>query len=146
MADDDMVKLAERVEAATGADRELDALIYAEQLGGGEWRDNVLHVPSMKLRIGSIDPGERSRNFTCWFEQTPRYTASLDAAMTLVPEGALDHAEIYAPDHQTLGWTFRLMANANFQRPAATGFAATLPLALVAAALRAIATKGPQNV
>jgi hypothetical protein len=54
---DKLIELAERCEAATGPDREIDTLIgYAVDL-----------------------PTEDA--------QLPRYTASLDAALTLVPEG-----------------------------------------------------------
>lgn len=71
----DLLALAAKVEACTGADRELDALIF-----------------------GAFDPRyEKSKHFGAAAMQivgnagltrsTPTYTASLDAAMTLVPEG-----------------------------------------------------------
>jgi hypothetical protein len=56
----ELTDLAARVEAATGADRELDALI-ADAIGKGSW-------------YASGNPA--------W-----KFTASLDAAMMLVPEG-----------------------------------------------------------
>lgn len=59
MSADDLLRLAERVEAAEGPDRELDREICLA-LRSGRW----------------ISPGA-----------VPAYTSSLDAAMTLVPEG-----------------------------------------------------------
>jgi hypothetical protein len=81
-----MTELAERCEKASGPDRELDAEIYnaapeanrkAERLPMEKWGDR-------------FDDGWR----TMWAdredkypEKLKRYTASLDAAMTLAPEG-----------------------------------------------------------
>lgn len=70
-----------------------------------------------------------------WFGAGP--TSSLDVAMKLVPERSWGHLEVYRPDHQTLGWTVYLMPNSNLSRDGFKGFAATYPLALTAAALRA---------
>ena len=66
---DDLLKLAEKCEQATGPDRELDAEIAAE-LGWKEasalfWHD-----------------GYQAR-------ELPRFTRSIDAALTLVPEGCV---------------------------------------------------------
>lgn len=57
---DELLKLAERCEAATGPDYEIDAQI-ADAIGKGSW-----------YAVGN----------PAW-----KFTASLDAAMTLVPEG-----------------------------------------------------------
>lgn len=65
----DLSELAARVEAATGPDRELDARITVALDGLGEWGE---------LRRS----GYAIQDF-----KAPPYTASLDAAMTLVPEG-----------------------------------------------------------
>lgn len=61
MAADDIAALAERVERATGPDRELD-----------------IDICTRALNKSRLDPG---------FQTAPRFTASLDAAMSLVPEG-----------------------------------------------------------
>jgi hypothetical protein len=63
---DEMLALAERCEKAAGPDRELDEAIVAAVDAG------VMDVPRA---LGLV-------------EGPPRFTASLDAAMTLVPEGA----------------------------------------------------------
>jgi hypothetical protein len=60
-----LLQLAERCEAAEGADRELDWAIF----------DLVATNPQ---RCGYMELG---------LQAVPAYTASLDAAMTLVPEG-----------------------------------------------------------
>lgn len=66
-----LIQLAERVEAATGPDRELDAEIYAAL---DSERDN-LDALAINGEIGS------------W---VPEFTASLDAAKTLWP-GEVPH-------------------------------------------------------
>jgi hypothetical protein len=65
------------------------------------------------------------------------YTASLDAAMTLVPERSWNHMEVYKPDHQALGWTVHLVPDDNLPVGSFYGFAQSYALALAAAALRA---------
>lgn len=68
-----LLELAERCEAATGPDRELDELIAAELAGAvREVQHGVSHYhrDGRWVSVGEIKP----------------YTASLDAAMTLVPE------------------------------------------------------------
>lgn len=125
-----LIALAERVEKATGPDRELDALI-AEAAGWSDvwYRDGMAEgwAPGGVCEAG-----------------VPHYTASLDAAMSLVPEG-WDHMEVYRPDHQTLGWTVHLKPNANIGREGWTGFAQSYALAVVAAALRAIGKQGYES-
>ena len=120
----ELLKLAERVEAATGPDRELDR--------------EIAHVLlSWPLRW---IPGNRS-----W-----QFTASLDAAMTLVPEGwALTLLETTDGDRRDhtgdplANWQAALIEHKNTgyrvdQRGCwRQGFAATAALALTAAALRA---------
>ena len=136
------MKLSDQVEAATGADRELDAAIgvaigrfRAEPNKG--WPDRLDYI---ELREGGVQcyPGNG-------FDQlVPHYTASIDAGLTLVPEGlewevcAYDAARdprfgrfqsrikllTYTQDPEELG-------------PQSTMNAATPALALCAAALRA---------
>lgn len=72
-----LLDLAERCEQATGPDRELDSLI-AEACGV-----EVKRRP--KYRRGHYIGGQPVQ--TGWKEDPPKFTASLDAAMTLVPEG-----------------------------------------------------------
>lgn len=86
--------LALRVEAAGGADRLLDVLIgcavrFAPDSPGCEWAKaehwQYVPVPRISERIGCAD---KAGNVAAHWE-APRYTASLDTAMTLyleVPE------------------------------------------------------------
>lgn len=90
-----LLELAERCEKSDGTDRELDVLIKSEIDGYDvRWDGNLLlaksrRPPRDEYRLGSIDPGVKARNFSvAWsMPDFPRYTASLDAALTLVPEG-----------------------------------------------------------
>lgn len=68
MTSSPLKELADKVEAASGPDRELECRIWAAQKGGGFDTYRAV-VP----------------DFGQW--QAPAYTASIDAAMTLVPEG-----------------------------------------------------------
>lgn len=73
----DLIALAARVEQAQGPDRELDAAI-ATMLGWTEVHGSVLR-PDFR--------GGRPPGVIDWWDIVPIYTASLDAALTLVPEG-----------------------------------------------------------
>lgn len=118
---EELLRLAERCEAATGPDREIDGAI-----------DRLFNK---RPKHGDYDPGERAvwrvkdgwsgllvrgdgfaRGSFCAAE----YTASLDAAMTLVPEG----------------WEYVLMERTVWSS------GNSLALALTAAALRALAQTG----
>jgi hypothetical protein len=134
---DETLKLAERCEQAAGPDRELDAIISAtldgytaiEERHGGWIVATGKGV--MERSLGLIDPGKHSRNFTPQHHDTPAYAASLDAAMTLVPEGMLWTVE---------QWANGATASVARTRPYESGkryHAATPALALCAAALRA---------
>lgn len=72
-----LLALAERCEAATGPDRELDGDIWRTVNGWSEG-DGAIMCGTWHRR----DPDD-----TVAFEPPPESTASLDAAKTLVPEG-----------------------------------------------------------
>ena len=120
----DLKELAERCEQAAGPDRELDEAIVLTALG---WKRADYKRGGRTIR--AWDNGEYRQ------ERAPDfYTASLDAAMTLVPDGISvrlfvhpdeSHCDIYQ-SHQA-----KEMGEAEQ--------AATPALALCAAALRAIA-------
>lgn len=122
--------LAERCEKATGPDRKLDLAIAVAVNRDGifdaryEWRwgfggDEIEAWEAEKCKpSGYLDPEEFCQ----------RFTASLDAAMSLVPEGATVRLYV-APE-----------ATAAFIGPVELA-AATPALALCAAALRARAEK-----
>lgn len=131
-------ELAARVEAAEGSDRELDARIWC-----------ALH----SCAPGPIDASGFS--FTndegvgpCW-QQRIDYTASLDAAMTLVPEGCLAMVSHLWDGNHRAGHAVVNSYALNGEEPdgkmwtdAFTAVAHTPALALCSAALRAHAAQG----
>jgi hypothetical protein len=79
-----LLALAERCEQATGPDRELDALVYIAT-SFPTWRLQTDCEPFPDaVEVGRIQGGD---SFS--WRESPAFTASLDAAMTLVPEGAI---------------------------------------------------------
>ena len=115
---EELERLAARVESLTGACRETDATIQ-RALGDG----------SKEHWFGDMNGN--------WVtdEKAPAFTNSIDAAMTLVPEGwnyCLTH--IY-------GRYDAVLNNSPDGRKATIVYAATPALALTAAALRAIAAQ-----
>ncbi len=106
------LELAERCEKAEGPDRELDARIHYEMMG-----------LSTVYSIDDFLVSDISKN------HPKRYTASLDAALTLVPEGWwVQHL-----GKITTGWWCRL----GIEGRSLMYVAKTPALALCAAALRA---------
>lgn len=128
-------ELLERVKAATGPDRELDHTIEARM------RE---HVGSMGFGIYKTAdewiPQAIKRNFN-----SPRYTASIDAALALT-ERVLPGAG-YMYQKPRAGWERRPglhgYASIGFGEPlkAFTADAPTAPLAILAATLTALASK-----
>lgn len=122
-----LLGLALRVEQAPGADRELDRL--AGEAAG--WRCTKVDLKAGGQIETLIAPD--GGKWGAW-HRMPAYTASLDAAITLVPEGWGGFVEV------------------GFKRPVLCGLernlvgpncvAATPALALTAACLRALATEG----
>ena len=122
-----MTDLADKIEAAGGASRELDAYIAVVM---GAWPNTLEAEHSVtdedEWSIVEREPdGHKVDRFA-----PPHYTASLDAAMTLVPEGE-SYALMTIKDvvHVGIGDT---EGKADFY-----AVAATPALALCAAALRA---------
>lgn len=117
-------ELIERLEKATGACRELDAAIA--QVVSAE------HGPREKVYY-------ESRTVEYFDEVAPRYTASIDAALTLVPEGwTYVSLEICARGLSTQhcrASVERLVGEHDDERE--HGYAPTPALAIVIAALRA---------
>jgi len=124
---DDLIKLAERVEAATGPDRELDIAI---------WLGSIANEQQRKLvEQGRELHGDGEADFRAdRMMDGRRYTASIDAALTLVPEGhdwvLLDHRASY-------GSPYAEVKSGDDRVADHVGRAATPALALTAAALRA---------
>lgn len=122
-------ELADKVEKLTEGDRTVDGLIYI-----------ATQIPAD--RAGRID---QDRGVVGWWPKdapyvsaidVPRYTASLDAAMTLVPEGCLWTMDSFSAHGWSAGiwkssnasWLVRAGRPRQRKKPA---------LALTAAALRA---------
>lgn len=80
-----MKDLMTRIEAAECGSRELDCLIAANI--GLHIDGCPLSIPAMLERFGIQSLVEMSEAYTSVLKTIPRYTSSLDAALTLVPEG-----------------------------------------------------------
>jgi hypothetical protein len=119
----ELLQLAERVEAASGPDRSLDCAIAVAALDFFEvapkWEGGPIGYGYIDADGCRVEPGHGG-------DQLVRpFTTSLDAAMMLVPEGAL--IQIVGPAGKTHS------AKVNEE----VGLALSFPLALVSAALRA---------
>jgi len=138
---DALLALAERCEQASGPDRELDGEI-ARALG---WTDVHVSVLNPLFQVG------RPPGVTGWRDPVPAFTASLDAALTLVPEGW----RVNGADWSILGqysWMLKgpckklIMGADGYEEAGGDWFKsgvslATPALALCAAALRALASE-----
>lgn len=120
-----LLSLAERCEAATGPDRELDGEIA---LASG-WT-------FVKMK-GDAQPYWRKPGVTDYFSRErsgpPRYTESLDSALTLVPEGM--EWLVRTPSKNAISNKTQFYANVGNQ--VGEAHAETAALALCAAALKA---------
>ena len=125
MKRDELLALAERVEAATGADKSLDT-----------WIENHLDLARWE-RAGGYGDQDYNR-------LEPRaYTSSIDAALTLVPSGMPWSINYPANDGgQRSCHGIRTKPSADIC--GVFGCAATPALALTAAALRALAQETPE--
>lgn len=135
----DLLALAARCEAATAASRELDGEIFRALSKDKPYRGMfsaknmpVTHVVSDGMTMAQAIEAGCPKWRAASLYGAPCYTASLDAAMTLVPDGArfiIDsdgcHCRITEPDDETWPWN------------GFAGLASTMALALCAAALRA---------
>ena len=137
---DDLIKLAERCESATGADRALDGVVHILANPDKPWI--VGHKPGrfpqeaihgtlseyLEWAVGLCDnPDPHRRADVADSIGAPAYTASIDAALTLV--GSLPWGMTADPAHGAV-------AHVDCNRAEA----ATPALALTAAALRARAS------
>lgn len=129
MSKEQLLELAERCERAKGLDRVLNGDI-AQALGHVPPFVHHRSGPYMDTWLGGRD---------AW--TAPSYTSSLDAAMTLVPEGW------YLADlEQSMGddkWCATFVTGTMY---ASCFFANNAALALCAAALRARASNQPEAV
>lgn len=132
----DLIALAARVEQAQGPDRALDAditLVMHPELSLAPWERITYPSGGASVFADRSDPDDLN------VVSPPRFTASLDAATTLVPEGwrwSVDYTQ-RAP-YRDCGRA-DLYAPGSGYKPADVSdiYAATPALALTAAALRA---------
>lgn len=126
-----MNDLIERLEKATGPDRALDGLIAAAV--------GVEHGPRETVHL-------ESRSYSIFDEVAPRYTESIDAAMTLMPDGVwLDigtGTQKAAPSYHWPVVTVGLQSDGS---RIWRGQLKTIPLALCKAALQARAELTPDE-
>jgi len=98
----DLLALADRVEKLTGPDREFDGLIYGA-IKGLRRNDGTFMLDIDGERFQFEHPTLRHPNgpgalYVRGYE-VPEYTASLDAAMTLVPKGYGFSLDYKVKDH-----------------------------------------------
>jgi hypothetical protein len=139
-----LMALADRVEALAGPCRETDVAIgVAVDWRWPDWEPSEKTARQMAEKHGLAWLVDRAANGfnSCW-RGIPNYTASLDAAMTLVPEGFAYRVD-WRPDGldlprgsdtaPALGMVYAGLGKAHVAN------ASTPALALTAAALRALA-------
>lgn len=139
----DLLKLAERVESATGPDRELDcAILVAIDWRYDDWEEGEHTAREMADKHGLAWLVSRSvEGYNSTWRHLPRLTASLDAAMTLVPEVSDSPGEHWSVEKwvKQSAHPAHVMATA-WVYGAPRTYAATPALALTAAALKARAS------
>lgn len=131
---EELLKLAERVEQLSGPDREVDALIWLEVTPGATRKETrFIHKASGKEQI--ID---ETRDASRRLIIVPNYTASLDAAMALVPEGC-DVMMGRPPARRRVNQIWAQVWDARTSETRNESVGCNLAAALCAAALRALA-------
>jgi hypothetical protein len=129
------MKLSERVEALTGPDRKVDAEIAIainHQVYPGYGTSDFVRV-NLVRETHAADLANLARHQqNVWYEGLLKYTASLDAAMTLVPEGWVIGIMSWWPCSDSA--TVHMDNKAKLK---ACSGATSLPVALTAACLRA---------
>jgi len=142
----DLSELIERIEAASEGSRELDALIHFSVDGKWigrlpTWPPSKVYRPAMETGLYMVVEGDGY----FYGDSVPHYTASIDAAMTLAPQGD-DHWPQIIYTSTNPNNAHRQMDRAEIwvkgRSKANRGHARTPALALCAAALKAHQTKG----
>ncbi len=125
----DLNELADRCEAATGPDRELDAMIAVAT----DFRAEGSNPPSARDLHRAYGGSNEYADIGKHWPRLPAYTVSIDAAMTLVPD-AVEIIEISRSKRGGL-WTAYLNVSPTADVAADAGYAATPALAICTAAL-----------
>lgn len=134
--------LIQRVEAATGPDRELDAQLWLSLTPGATRK--TTHVTHW-LRPYDID---ETRDETGRLIIVPAYTSSIDAAVALADRTLLSKSWTLGQNVHHLHWSASINKLDEEGRPdcmAYSGACRSPALALVAATLRALSQKEPRN-
>jgi hypothetical protein len=132
MTRDELLALAARVEAATGADQILDAavlLVVSPELASRPWEQ--VTYPDRKRAFFADRSDPDGSNVV----SPPAFTSSLDAAASLVPDGW--DGGVYWSRRSGSAAHLHLVADDRIAPPATSKGAATSALALTAAAIRA---------
>jgi len=142
----DLAGLIERLELASGPDREIDVWLWAlSEKVDLEWQGTTL-VAGYHGVVGWCDPGKLSRNFrtnrdTRGPGSIPPFTASIDAAVALAEAtlpGCRWRVE-HLPTSMTKGAADRsFWASCGLPGAQEAAYAATSPIALLIATLRAL--------
>ena len=126
----DLLVLADRVEKLTGPDRDLEAEIWLACTPGAT-RNKWSYVHKATGRECTVD---ETRDATGRFITVPSFTASIEAALTLLPEGWWWSAGVCRREnHASVGSEIGTVEGELIFET----FGATAPLALLAAILRA---------
>lgn len=139
-----LLELADRCEASDGPDRALDtAIAVAIDYRWPEWEEGDLLISAMAAKHGLEWAVQRvtASNASIW-RNLPACTASVDAAMTLVPEGWRVAA---LSENDGRRWSCELYPRHDTRNTQARAFAMFAPRALTAACLRARAAEGAQS-
>jgi hypothetical protein len=135
-----LLELAERCEKATGPDRELDAMLAVAV----DFVAENSNPPSARSLHSDYGGSNSYADIGAHWPRLPRYTASLDAAMTLVPDGCLATVRQLWDGPERHGYAIVSTysddaeeCDGKFHLDDYTGLAATPALALCAAALKA---------
>lgn len=119
-----MTSLSDRVEAATGADRDLDEDVFKAL---GWWK-----IPNPTFAGGLVGRWRHSDGRVTGHGGAPDYTSDLKDAMSLVPEGW--HTHLAMEDRHSHSWLWHLRGGFGVNEKAR---ACSPALALTAASLRA---------
>jgi hypothetical protein len=148
MTRETLLGLADRCEQATGPDRELDALIWCtlngKKYAGHNEAYSAYHSGNPETQVEFTEPPKRTRlvtgSQTAGGHAKP-VTSSLDSAMTLVPEGfGFKLASVSFEKWAQVVREDKLPDGTAIISGGPSAKAATLPLAMCAAALKARAS------
>lgn len=133
----DLLKLAERVEALSGPDTEVDALIWCA-LNGKKYVSHWPEYSGHNTRVEYVEPPKRKTSVSD--DCALQWTTSLDAAMTLVERPAWIRIDEWPDEYNATSASVQPIRDPQVASHCAR--AATPALALCAAALRARAANG----